>query len=103
MTCTFIEIKDCELDVKNWFEYKNLIYDFLTDKQPKILKDHSGNLLIINITDNITEEDRQYSYYNSDGFYYMPSTFNWVECGDAYSIGDLYDNNLIDTEIDRNT
>ena len=103
MKCTFIELNDCELDVNGTFEYRNLVYDFLTNKQPKILKSHDGNLLIINITDNITEDNRQYVYQDMSGFYYVQTTFNWVEAGDAYSVGDLYDNNLIDTEIDRNS
>ena len=103
ISCTFIELRDCVSEVTNAFEYRNLIYDFLTNKQPKILKDHEGNILIVNITDNITEDDRQYAYQGTNGFYYITSNFNWVECGDAYSVGDLYDNNLIDTELDRNT
>lgn len=103
MTCTFIELVDCTPNVGNVFDYRNLIYNMLTNKQPKILKDHEGNILMINITDNITEDNRQYLYQGDEGFYYFTSTFNWVECGDPYSIGDLYDNNLIDTELDRNT
>lgn len=102
MSATFIEYHDCMLNVSSSFEYRNIIYDMLTNKQPKILKDHEGNILIINITDNITEDGRQYAYDGLNGFYLVTTKFNWVESGDAYSVGDLYDNNLIDTDIDRN-
>ena len=101
MSATFVDYTNCILDVANAFEYRNIVYDMLINKQPKILKDHEGNLLIINIIENITEDGRQYLYQGQEGFYYLTTKFNWVECGNAYSIGDLYDNNLIDTERDR--
>ena len=85
----------------NPLDYRNLIYSMLTNNQPKILKDIEGNIMIVNITGEITESDRQYLFHGSDGFYYVKSKFSWVECGDAFEIGDLYDNNLIDTDIDR--
>lgn len=102
MNCVFVEMNDCELNVKNSLNYRDMIYNMLTNKQPKILKDNEGNILIINIDGNIEESDRQYLHQNDKGFYYVKTQFNWVECGDAYDIGDLYDSNLIDAEVDRN-
>lgn len=101
MNCVFIELKSNIPDVKNAFEYRNLIYELLTNNQPKILKDHEGNILLVNITGDITESDRKWMYQKSDGFYYVNTNFGWSECGDPYNIGDLYDNNLIDTQLDR--
>ena len=101
MQCLFIELKDYNAITEKSLSYRNLIYSMLTNNQPKILKDSEGNILIINITGEITESDRQYLYNGSEGFYYVKTKFSWIECGDAYNVGDLYDNNLIDTDIDR--
>lgn len=99
--CVFVDVPGCEPDVRNNFEYRERVYEMLTNKQPKILKDCEGNLLMVNVSSPISESDRQYTYKGKDGFYYVKSKFSWTECGDAYDIGDLYDNNLIDTDIDR--
>ena len=66
MSATFVDYTNCILDVANAFEYRNIVYDMLINKQPKILKDHEGNLLIINIIENITEDGRQYLYQGAD-------------------------------------
>ncbi|MEY8338476.1 hypothetical protein AALB16_10715 [Lachnospiraceae bacterium 62-35] len=102
MECSFIQRANHSLHVKNALDYRNNVYDFITDSQPKILKDEEGNLLLVHINGNITESDRQYVYHGSNnGFYYVKTKLSWVECGNACRIGDLYDNNLIDTDLDR--
>lgn len=98
----FIQKSKNSLNIKNVFDYRNHVYDFITNNQPKILKDEEGNLLIVHISGNITESDRRYFYHeNNGGFYYVKTKLSWVECGNAFHIGDLYDNNLIDTDLDR--
>lgn len=101
MECLFLKLKDSDPATEDSYHYRTLIYSMLTNNQPKILKDSEGHIMIVNITGEISESDRQYLYNQSDGFYYVKSKFNWVECGDAYHVGDLYDNNLIDTDLDR--
>lgn len=101
MDCTFLELKEFNPEIKTSFDYRNLIYDALTNGKPKILKDMEGNLLMVNISGSISESDRTYNYYENDGFFYITSNFKWTECGDAYDVGDLYDNNFIDTDRDR--
>lgn len=98
---TFIELKNNQVDAIGAFDYRHLVYDFLTNARPKIFKDVDGNLLMINISGAITESNRAYCYHNSDGIYYVTSKFNYVECGDPYDTGDLYDNDFIDTFVDR--
>ena len=94
MSCTFVERKDFEYNFENSWDYRNIIYDFLTNGNPKILKDNMGNIYMVAITgDAITEE--------SDHPLHVISNFELTECGDAYYVGDLYDNNFIDTDIDR--
>jgi len=98
---TFIEKMDGDFDVNNSFDYRHLVYDFLTNSNPKIFKDFDSNLLMINITGNISESSREFAYYGDKEVYYVKSKFSYVECGDPYYVGDLYDNNFIDSDTDR--
>lgn len=101
MECLFVPYEDDVFDSADSFSYRELVYAVLTNHQPKVLKDSEGNLLLVHVTGEISEADRQYLYSETGGFYYLKSKFNWVECGDGYDMGDLYDNNLIDTDLDR--
>lgn len=69
----------------------NSIKDFLTDKKPKILKDWSGKIWLVMITDNITVQ-----YKQGSGMTIPNVTFNWTEIGDASNQQDLYDTGMID-------
>lgn len=92
--CTFIENINCEWDIKYGWRYRNLIYDFLTDGKPKILKDFEGNIYMVAISSAEISE-------SSDYYRYVTTSFSVTECGNAYNVGDLYDNEFIDTDIDR--
>jgi len=98
---TFIELKGDTFDTKGAFKYRHLICDFLTNAKPKIFKDVDGNLLMINVSSNITESNRTYCYHDGNGVYYVKSKFSFTECGDPYYTGDLYDNDFIDVDTDR--
>lgn len=91
--CTFIENRDCEWLVNDSWEYRNQIYQFLTNGKPKILKDFEGNTWMIAVTSGISED--------SDHYQHIKSKFSVVECGEVSSVGDLYDNGFIDTDLDR--
>lgn len=101
MECLFVQFDQDSADTDHAFHYRNLIYEMLINGKPKILKDSEGKLLLVNVTGSISESDRQYLYGDTGGFYYVKSKFSWTECGDAYEVGDLYDNGLIDTDLDR--
>lgn len=91
--CCFIENQNCVWKTDISWDYRNTIYDFLTNGNVKILKDYFGNVWLIGITsDEITEE--------SDHPLHIISKFSVAECGDAHSINDLYYNGLLDTNID---
>lgn len=94
LTATFIELKDCEFDVENGWSYRNKIDDYLSNGKAKILKTMEGDIYMINIIDNIQRSSNN-SYED------VTHTINWVECGDPQSVGDLYDNGFIDTDVDR--
>jgi len=91
--CTFIENRDCDWLTDSSWEYRNQVYQFLTNGKPKILKDFEGNTWMIAVTSGISED--------SDHYQHVISKFSVTECGETSSIGDLYDNGFIDTDVDR--
>lgn len=94
ISCTFIELKDDDWQIHTSWDYRNGIYDFLTNGKPKILKDYLGNIYMIAVTSNDITED-------SDHYEHVITKFSVAECGNAYDTGDLYDNGFIDADIDR--
>lgn len=94
ISCTFVEQKGCTYDFANAWNYRNIIYSFLTNGKPKILKDNMGNIYMIAVTSDAITED-------SDHPLHVISNFEITECGDAYYVGDLYDNYFIDIDVDR--
>jgi hypothetical protein len=95
MTVTFIELCNHErIDVEHGWKYRNIIDDWLTDGYAKIMKNFEGDIWMINVNDNIS--------HTENGHYQNVNTvFNWVEAGDPTSVGDLYDNAFINTDVDR--
>lgn len=91
--CTFIEPDDYDFKVSDAWNYRNIIYDMLTNGRPKILKDFEGNIWMMAVTSEIGE--------SSDHWQHITTKFSVTECGDAYYVGDLYDNGFIDTDLDR--
>ena len=94
ISCTIIELKDDDWQIHTSWDYRNGIYDFLTNGKPKILKDYLGNIYMIAVTSNDITED-------SDHYEHVITKFSVAECGNAYDTGDLYDNGFIDADIDR--
>ena len=94
MTALFIELVDCEWDADNGAHYRKLVDQFLSNDNVKILKDWMGNMWMVQVTDNISQD-------SNDDALYPTHSFEWVECGDAEDIGDLYDNGFINTQMDR--
>lgn len=94
LSATFIELIDCDFDVVNGWKYRNSIDEFLSNGDAKIIKSFEGDMYMVNLIDNISRSENGH-YQN------ISHQINWVECGNPYDIGDLYDNNFIDTDIDR--
>lgn len=94
ISCTFIELKEDGWQTHTSWDYRNGIYEFLTNGKPKILKDFLGNIYMVAVTSgDITEE--------SDHYEHVITKFSVAECGNAYDPGDLYDNGFINADIDR--
>ncbi len=94
ISCTFIELKEDGWQTHTSWDYRNGIYDFLTNGKPKILKDFLGNVYMLAVTSgDITEE--------SDHYEHVITKFSVAECGSAYDPGDLYDNGFINADFDR--
>lgn len=63
---------------------RELLFDFLTNKKAKIIKDYNGNFWLVVIVDNPTV-----SYDPNYGNGIMMSNFSWSEVGDANSADDM--------------
>lgn len=94
LTATFIELKECDFDVINGWDYRNKVDEFLTDGRAKILKTFEGDMWMIDVLGNIPRNTNNH-YQN------VSHQIEWVECGDPTKISDLYDNGFIQTDIDR--
>ena len=81
--------------MKNGWKYRNEIDQFLTNGEPKILKSFEGDIWLVNVVNSITRR-------TNDHYQNVSSQFEWVEAGNPFSIGDLYDNGFINTDVDRN-
>ena len=95
-TCTFVElcVNGDFIDVDNAWKYRNSIDDFLANGYPKIIKSFEGDIKLVSTYDEITHQDNG-DYRN------VATTFQWAEVGDPTSVGDLYDNGFINTDVDR--
>ena len=92
---SFIELdSNCILDIEDAWRYRKHIDEFMTNGKAKILKTWQGEMWMINVTGNIERSE-------AGDARIMSQTINWVECGDPYSVGDLYDHDFIDTDTDR--
>lgn len=95
MTAVFIGMEDgCIPDAENGWNFRNKIDQFLTDGKAKILKSFEGDMWMINTAGSISRSENGH-YLN------VSQSFEWTECGDPNSIGDLYDHGFIDTDVDR--
>lgn len=92
---TFIQMDEkCRLDAENGWKYRNDIDKFLANGEPKILKSFEGDMWMIDVINPIPR--------TNEGHYQLISqSFDWVESGDPFDIGDLYDNGFINTDVDR--
>lgn len=92
---------DCNLDLHQVSDYRKKIDDFLANGESKIIKTIDGQMYMVSLDNTINHNDDGYYCYDDGFFHLMDTSFNWNEIGDAFSIGDLYDNNFINTDIDR--
>ena len=84
----------CEFDAENAWVFRNGLDKFLANGQAKLIKKFDGNIWLANIVGDITRSD-------GDHYQCEVQEFEWVECGDPWSAGDLYDNGFILTDTDR--
>ena len=82
------QIIDCEIDIKNGYNYRTQFEEWITNGIPKILKDWTGKIYMIDITSSIPID---YSFYE------LPSyQIQFTEIGNPLDAQDLYNNNFID-------
>lgn len=94
LSAIFIELVECEWDIDNGAWFRRKVDQFLSNGNVKLLKDWMGNMWLISIVESISQD-------SGDGPYFPVHSINWIECGDAEEMGDLYDNGFINTQLDR--
>lgn len=96
VSATFVEVDrmQCKLKSAEGYEYRKDLMDFLCDGTPKMLKTYTGETFLIAVTDNPSEERLQYTDK-------VTTSFNFNEIGDAENLVDLYNNGLIDINIEE--
>ena len=88
LTFGLIPVRNCELIVEDGYFYRKNFEEWITNGEPKIIKDWTGQIYMVHITDAIPID---YSFYD------MPTyTIHFVEIGNPLNEDDLYYNNFID-------
>ena len=92
---TFVHMNstDCEIDIENGVEYREMIEEFLTNGMPKIIKHMDGRIWLAAITDSIEKDEGDW--------YKLPvQTVNFTEIGKHNSSADLYNAGIIATNLE---
>jgi hypothetical protein len=93
MSAAFIPMTDCELDLEYAAKYRKEINDFLTEKQPIILKNYQGQRWLVGVGESIPQSTDGHR----DNIIY---SINFTEIGDCDSTTDLYINGLSDVNVE---
>lgn len=81
-------IAGCEINIDDGYNYRTQFEEWITNGKPKILKDWTGQIYMMDITSSIPID---YTYYN------LPSyQIQFTEIGNPLSEIDMYNNNFID-------
>ena len=92
---TFVHMntRTCDIDIDNGVEYREMIEEFLTNGNPKIIKHMDGRIWLAAITDTIDK--------NEGDWYKLPiQTVHFVEIGKHDSSTDLYYAGLIPVNLE---
>lgn len=89
MQATFIEMTpECILDIEHGTAYRELVSDFLSNDNPKIVKYDDGRIYLVSITGDISEDN---SCWEAPVW-----SFEFTTIGDADNSTDLYNSGFID-------
>ena len=95
MTVSFIAMDDnCQFDTEKAWEYRRELDEFLTNGEPKLIKSFEGEMWLVEIVNDISRSNTGHPAL-------VNHSFEWVEVGNPLSVGDLYDNGFINTDVDR--
>lgn len=83
-----------DLDKLSMVQERKDLLDFLTNKQPKILKDWNGNIWLMIITGN-----PNVSFQRSSAMKIADVSADWTEIGDYNSQKDLYEAGFVAEEV----
>ena len=85
---SLVQMADCDIDVANGYNYRTQFEEWITNGKPKILKDWTGQIFMIDITSNIPIDC---------SFYQLPSyQIQFTEIGNPLDETSMYNNAFID-------
>lgn len=84
----------CDFDMEHGTAYRELIESRLVDGRPLLIKHFDGRSWIAAITDSIPKDER-------DAYQLPRQTICFTQVGDSSSSADLYDNHIIDCDVER--
>ena len=88
---TLIPVVDCEINTDDIYNYRTQFEEWINNGEPKILKDWTGQIYMIDITGNISVDLN---------YYQMPAyKIQFTEIGDPLDEFDLYNNNFTDVNF----
>lgn len=82
--------KNSDMDRVKIVEEKKALFEFLTNKKAKILKDWNSNLWLLCVTGTPSAE-----FNNDYGMGKVDVSADWIEVGDANNQNDLYRNGMV--------
>ena len=82
------QVVDCDIDIANGYNYRTQFEEWITNGKPKILKDWTGQIFMIDITNSIPIDC---------SFYQLPSyQIQFTEIGNPLDETSMYNNAFID-------
>ena len=93
LQASFLPTENCVIDLSKVVKYERDIDEFLSNHKPKLLKDFMGNMWLVQVVSNIPRKsnDPRIPVHSVD----------WVEVGNAKSVSDLYNHDIVDIDVNR--
>ena len=82
------QMVNCDIDIKNGYNYRTQFEEWITNGKPKILKDWTGQIYMIDITSSIPID---YTNYQFPAY-----QIQFTEIGDSLNENDMYYNGFTD-------
>lgn len=93
LTALLAPVTGREFNVEEGWKFRNMLDEWLSNGQAKVLKSFEGDVWLVNIVNSIPRTA-------GDRYDLCETTIEWVECGDVNRSSDLYSHGLINTDYE---